>query len=419
MKNVNIRLVVVLGTISIISIILFQAYWVYNTVNITDRQFNQRARIALYAVAEELADFNNTELPYDPVTQVTSNYFVVNMASKIDAKILEHYLWTMLNQHNIAIDCEYAIYNCETDQMAYGNYLPRPGSNTVHERRHSNFEKQEDLVYYFGVIFPTKTNFILQNMNIWIVSTIIIVVALAFFSYALFVILRQKKLSEIQKDFIDNMTHEFKTPISSIAIAAHVLSEPGIVEDPQRLQRYASIISQQQQRLEGHVEKVLQVAGLGRNKDRLHIESFDLHALIQEVIQSFRFSGEIGSVVTDLEAQHSVIRADRVHLTNILNNLLDNAAKYCLHDPEIRISTRDEKYGVMLTVSDNGIGIEEHYQKRIFDKFFRVPTGNVHTVKGFGIGLFYVKRIVEMHGWKIRVSSEPGKGTSMYIQIRD
>lgn len=417
MKTVNIRLVVVLGTVSIISIILFQGYWVYNTINITDRQFNQRARIALYAVAEELADFNKTELPYDPVTQVTSNYFVVNMASKIDAKILEHYLWTILNQHNLQIDIEYAIYNCETDLMAYGNYLPRKGDELPRGDYQSNFEKQENLVYYFGVIFPTKNNFILQNMNIWFVSTIIIVIALAFFSYALFIILRQKKLSEIQKDFIDNMTHEFKTPISSIAIAAHVLSEPGIENDPLRLKRYADIITQQQLRLEGHVEKVLQVASFERKKDRLQPGEFDLHECILEVIRSSQFTQDQAVVTTDLQAANPVILADRLHMTNILYNLLDNALKYCTADPRIVIATQENSKEINLIISDNGIGIEGRYQKRIFDKFFRVPTGNIHTVKGFGIGLYYVRRIVEMHGWSVKVRSEIGKGTSISINI--
>lgn len=418
MKNVNIRLVVILGTVSIFSIILFQAYWVYNTINITDRQFNQRAKIALYAVAEELADFNNTELPYDPVSQVTSNYFVVNMASKIDAKILEHYLRTVLNKHNIQLDCEYAIYDCETDRMAYGNYLPRSESKAPHNRRRSNFEKQESLVYYFGVIFPAKNNYILQNMNIWIVSSVIIIVALAFFSYALFIILRQKKLSEIQKDFIDNMTHEFKTPISSLAIASHVLTEPDIIEDPKRLRRYANIISEQQSRLQNHVDKVLQVASMERRKDQIHKEPVNLHECIKEVVRSFENSQGHNPFILELCATPPVISADRLHLTNIIYNLLDNAIKYSSPEPKIRIITQNTDSITRLTIKDNGPGIEAKYLKRIFDKFFRVPTGNIHTVKGFGIGLYYVRRTIEEHGWKIKAGSEPGNGTEITISIK-
>ena len=420
MKNMNIRLVVLLGAFSIASILIFQIYWVYHTYNVTATQFNQRSRIALYAVAEKMADFNGSVLPYNPVNQVTSNYFVVNLASKIDAKVLEHYLSTTLAEHNLNTDCEYAIYNCETNEMAYGNYLShKPGTEQLKSNA-GKFEKQKDLVYYFGVIFPGRTSFIVQSIDVWLVSGIIVFAALSFFAYAIFIILRQKKLSEIQKDFIDNMTHEFKTPISSIAIATHVLGEPDIVEEPERLKRYAGIIRDQNIRLERHIEKVLQVATLERGKEKLVKEKIDLHAIIQEVSKSAEAISKSSTpvIVHALEAPHPMIHADRFHVTNLIYNLIDNAVKYGGEHPKITIHTKQAGDKIIFMLQDEGPGIDPKYLKRIFDKFYRIPTGNVHTVKGFGIGLYYVKKIVDDHGWKIRVESQPGTGTKVIIEIK-
>jgi two-component system phosphate regulon sensor histidine kinase PhoR len=413
MKNVNIRVLVLLGAFSITSIILFQVYWIYHTYTINSNQFNQRVKIALYSVAEHLADFSDIVLPYNVVNQVTSNYFVVNTATHIDAKILEHYLTTVFQQHNIPLDCEYAIYDCESNEMTYGNYLGNKSEDIV-QTNPVKFKKQEGLVYYFGVIFPGKTNYILQNINVWFISSVIIIMALAFFSYAIFIILQQKRLSEIQKDFVDNMTHEFKTPISSIALAAHSLQEPGIEKDPDRINRYSTIIAEQNKRLQKHIESVLQVVAMQKIRKDLNKELFDLNVLIDEVIDA---TDNHSRVMFDPKADNAVILADRHHVSNILYNLLDNARKYAGENAEIRVSTRISGRQLVLSVMDKGPGIESRYLKHIFDKFFRVPTGNIHTVKGFGLGLFYVKRIVEDHGWKIDALSEVGEGTTINIEI--
>jgi len=411
MKNLNIRLLVLLGAFSITSIILFQVYWIYHTYTITSNQFNQRVKIALYSVAEHMADFSDAELPYNVVKQITSNYFVVNTATHIDAKILEHYLVTVFQQHNITLDCEFAIYNCETNQMTYGNYLGNSSNKPTNPRK---FVKQEGLVYYFGVIFPGRTNYILQNINVWFISSIIIIMALAFFSYSIFIILRQKRLSEIQKDFVDNMTHEFKTPISSIAIAAHALQEPGIEKEPERLKRYSSIITEQNIRLQKHIERVLQVVSVQKIRKDLNKEYFDINEMILGVINS---TDDHQQVKLNLKPGRILIYADKHHLTNILYNLLDNAGKYAGENAEISVSTEVKGRMLLFSVSDNGPGIEPRYLKHIFDKFYRVPTNNVHTVKGFGLGLYYVKRVVEDHGWNIHASSAVGSGTTISIEI--
>ncbi|MHC1706522.1 MAG: sensor histidine kinase [Bacteroidales bacterium] len=413
MKNINIRLLVLLGAFSIASIFLFQVYWIFNTYTITSNQFNQRVKIALYSVAEHMAEFSDAELPYNVVSQVTTNYFVVNTATHIDAKILEHYLTTIFQQHNIPLDCEYAIYNCETNQMTYGNYLGNKSEEkpTVNAKK---FEKQEGLVYYFGVIFPGKSNYILQSVNVWFISSVIVIMALVFFSYAIFIILRQKRLSEIQKDFVDNMTHEFKTPVSSIALAAHALQEPDIINEPERLTRYSKIITEQNTRLQKHIEKVLEIVSLEKIRKNLNKELFDLNVLIKEVIDLNDWNIKI---IYEEKAENAIILADRHHISNILYNLLDNSRKYGGESVEITVTTKIKGRQLIWSVADTGPGIEPKYLKHIFDKFFRVPTGNIHTVKGFGLGLYYVKRIVEDHGWKIHALSEVNSGTTIRIEM--
>ncbi|MCD4664357.1 MAG: hypothetical protein K8R68_03735, partial [Bacteroidales bacterium] len=230
MKSNHIRIAVLLGSISIVGIILFQWYWVNKSFSLVEEQFNRKVEIALYNVAEKMATFNNSELPNEnPVRQMSSNYFIVDINDVIDAKILDHYLKTEFEYSNINIDYEYAIYDCETNRMVYGNYIKQNGAGDMKEKK---FQKYDEFTYYFGIIFPSKTLYVLNNMNIWLISSFVLFTAIIFFAYAIFIILKQKRLSEVQKDFINNMTHEFKTPISTIGISANVLSDPEIVNDP-------------------------------------------------------------------------------------------------------------------------------------------------------------------------------------------
>lgn len=408
---------VILGSISIIGIIAFQFYWVNKSFDLAERQFNQTVEIALYNVAEKMAAFNGHEPPNEnPVRQISSNYFIVDINDIIDASILDHYLKTEFEYRNIRIDYEYAIYDCETDKMVFGSYF-NPDQKT--DSQLPNFQKYDEFTYYFGIIFPSKTLYIVKTMNIWIISSFVLLTAIVFFSYAIFIILRQKRLSEIQKDFINNMTHEFKTPVSTIGISAHVLTEPEILKNPMRLTNYAGIIEDQNKRLENQIERVLQLAKTEKSKFGLNLKILDIHELIQKVARSFEpfISKAGGKLDLKLSAGMHQVVADRMHLTNVIYNLIDNAVKYCRDKPEISIITSVKDNHLLLSISDKGIGIEKKFRKRIFEKFFRIPTGNVHDVKGFGIGLNYVKNIVRNHRWKIRLDSKPGTGSNFTIVI--
>jgi len=390
---------------------------VNQSFDLAEEQFNRTVEIALYNVAEKMVTFNGHELPNEnPVRQISSNYFIVDINEIIDANILDHYLKTEFEYSNINIDYEWAIYDCETDKMVFGSYI-NPSKSNINEEK--TFQKYDEFTYYFGIIFPSKTIYILKTMNIWIISTFVLITALVFFAYAIFIILRQKRLSEIQKDFINNMTHEFKTPISTIGISANVLSNKEILNDPNRLANYAAIIADQNKRLENQIEKVLQVARIEQNKLNLKFEETDVHGLVTEVAENFNLNVKNlhGIIQMNLKAENYIVNADRLHLTNVLYNLLDNAVKYTKKEPLITIHTITKANDLILEIEDNGIGIEKKYIKKIYDKFFRVPTGNIHNVKGFGIGLNYVKNIIDAHKWKIDVESKPGEGSKFSITM--
>jgi len=223
----------------------------------------------------------------------------------------------------------------------------------------------------------------------------------------------------MQKDFINNMTHEFKTPISTIKISSDVFLKNENVKEDKRLHRYATIIKEQNERLNNQVEKVLQIARVERDNFKLNLEEVNLHEILHHTMDSaeVKIYAQNGEIRNDFNATKAFIKADKLHLTNILHNLLDNAIKYCKKTPEILIKTEDLGNKIKLTIKDKGIGIDKEFQGKVFDKFFRVPTGNVHNVKGFGLGLFYIKNICTAHGWRIQLNSEPDQGTEINILL--
>ena len=233
------------------------------------------------------------------------------------------------------------------------------------------------------------------------------------------VILKQKRLSEMQKDFINNMTHEFKTPISTINVSADVFLNTALIKKDKRLQRYAGIIKEQNERLNKQVEKVLQVAKMEKDNFKLNLDKINLNTLLEDIVESSNIKVQKlgGSITTDFSPENLVIEADKLHFTNIMYNLMDNSVKYCREKPVIRLKTIQEKEMVKLIIEDEGIGISKEHLGKVFDKFFRVPTGNIHNVKGFGLGLFYVKNIIKAHDWSIKIDSKVDQGTTFTVSI--
>lgn len=411
MSRTTLRIVIVLAAISIAGITFTQIYWVRKAFDLRENQFYRDVHTSLNNVAQRIFEINNTPTPTSNViTQASTNYFVVLVNGPIDASVLEFLLVTEFGKHKIT-DFEYGIYNCVDKCMVGGNYVSPRKAKMI-----SNFPETPKLNndgYYFAVQFPLLEANILSQMGIWGFSSAVMLVVIFFFVYTLFVILNQRRLSEVQKDFINNMTHEFKTPISTIAISSEVLKDPSIVHTPERLLNYATIIQNENQRLKQQVERVLQMAQLDNEDPGLKKEECDIHELIREVVNnnSLAIESKQGNVLLKLDARESFLNLDKLHFTNVIYNLLDNALKYNHGQPEITIATRNLNGHLQISISDNGIGIPPEGQKKIFHKFYRVPTGNVHNVKGFGLGLNYVKLIVENHDGKISLESVPGKGS--------
>jgi len=273
---------------------------------------------------------------------------------------------------------------------------------------------------YLMVYFPKERAYLLKEMSLMLFLSIIIILAVIYlFSYSITTIIKQSKLSDLKNDFINNMTHEFKTPISTISLACQALSDDDMEKSPELYESYISIIQDENQRLGSMAEKILQTAIIDKGKLKLNTTLLNVHELIQEVVHSneMMIQQRGGKILTDLQARHFIVNADRLHLTNLLYNLIDNANKYTFENPEIVVSTKNDGDCLSISVKDNGIGISKANQKKIFDKLYRVPTGNVHNVKGFGLGLSYVKAVVEKHNGSIGLISQVGKGSDFYIKI--
>ncbi len=404
----------VLAGLSIIGITVIQIYWFRRAFDLEDQRFNREVNAALMHVANQFTLLDSTRLPDHPIRQLSSNYFAVMVNSEIDANLLEYLLKSEFEKRELRADFEYGIYDCTSDRMVYGNFISFSNDQAPPTAALPKWENQP---YYFGVNFPQRASTLINRMGIWTFSSFVLFVVIVFFSYALWVISRQKRLSEIQKDFINNMTHEFKTPISTIAISTGELKNEHILTQPDRLRNYISIIENENNRMKNQVERVLQIATMD-NSIQIKNEEIHLKRLIQEVIQNMSPSIEARRANIQVEISNDpIVKGDELHLSNVFFNLLDNGIKYCEKVPDIIISVKQERETVNIQIQDNGIGIPKKLQKNIFMRFFRVPTGNIHNVKGFGLGLSYVKQVIEALGGKISVKKSDDFGSTFLINL--
>ena len=430
--------VILLASLSVLGVLLTQLLWLDTAFQVQrqqleiqrrqhsqlEKQFNDRVVIALTNVTERILSINKDPSDlFDAVKQVRPNYFAVTINDTLHPYLLESLLRREFERRNINEDFEYGIYDCFTDSIVYGSYVSLTDSVDPGEVPHSELLKLDKDGHYFGVFFPRREGGGWDpertSASTWIFPAIVTSIVFLFFVYSVWVILRQKRLSEIKNDFIGNMTHELKTPISTIALSSEVLSDPDIVQEPERLRSYARIIREENERLRAQVERVLQLATLDRENLHLKREEVDLHTVVHEVAGAMKLTLEErkGSLTLELQATRSVVRGDRMHLGNVVRNLLDNAIKYCTDVPVIVVRTRDRNGSFLLEVRDNGIGIRKEDLRHVFERFYRVSTGNVHNVKGFGLGLHYVKQIAEAHQGHVDATSTPGRGSTFRLEL--
>jgi len=306
------------------------------------------------------------------------------------------------------------IYNCHKDiKQSEANI-----QNNIYTQKLFPFEESNKAAY-LQVTFPTKQNYILSSMNLLLPSLALVTIILCIFIVAIIIIFKQKQLNNMKNDFVNNMTHELKTPISSISLASQMLQDPGVGKTPEILKHISKVIHDETKRLSLQVEKVLQMAIFEKDKSMLKLNELAINSLISDIVNNFslKVTSKGGKITYKLNATNDLALVDEVHFTNVIFNLMDNALKYSDKPLLLTIETWNEKDNLLISIEDNGIGINKEDVKRIFEKFYRVSTGNLHNVKGFGLGLAYVKKIVTEHRGSIKVESELNIGTKFIITI--
>ncbi len=417
MNNKKIRGLILLGLITIIGIIVIQLMLFKEAFNLEEKKFNQKVHIALLEVVKNLSNTDQNKIPLsNPINQISTDFYVVNINYDINPEMLDIYLKNEFEKLQISTDYEYAVYDCETDKMVYGNYINYSSQNQ--EQKTSYFPKFKNLVYYFAVRFPNKTTYFFTSLKTWIILSFILITILVIYVYSIFIILEQKRYSELQKDFINNMTHEFKTPLSSILIASNYLSKQPPISNSPKLKKYTETIISQSKRLNKNVERILNLAKYEKKPLILEKSKVNIIDVLNLIIKNFKVKHD-NNISINLEIMESeyYILADEIHFSNVLYNIIENSIKYTLKRPKINIKISDHKNDYILEIFDNGKGISKKNLKNIFKKFFRVPLSNKEHIKGFGLGLFYVKNICDLHKWQIEVASTEGQGTNFFLII--
>lgn len=345
------------------------------------------------------------------------------IAERADSGKVATYLRMELANNGLDLPFEFAVVNRQGAAVYHSaGYMPEQvgDDNMFVQTLFPNDTR--NLMYYLKVYFPTKRDYIMSSLNYIIPAFIMTFVLLVVFVITIYLIFRQKKLTDMKNDFINNMTHEFKTPISTISLAAQMLNDSSVRKSSNMLEHISNVINDETKRLRFQVEKVLQMSMFERQKATLKLQDVDANTIIENIIHTFKIKVEKygGHIEAVLKAEQSIIHVDEMHFTNVIFNLLDNAVKYRREDESLKLSvtTRDVSGGRLeVTVADNGIGIRREDLKKIFEKFYRVPTGNLHDVKGFGLGLAYVNKMVRELGGQITVESELGQGTRFIITL--
>jgi two-component system phosphate regulon sensor histidine kinase PhoR len=459
MSKKAIILIIVLMSTALIGVSSIQFFWLQKSYSLQEEAFDDRILLVLSRTKERLLEELQKDIKSQDIQktlkklkdgweqdknleeELIKNFLyadtnVLDKISPFNLSVIDSFLRRdlIINQ-GIMLDYQYGIYSNKSKSffMKNGNYVvefeDNKSSSTMRDEakilstpyRISLFEdfqysEPSDLILYF----PGRQGFLWKALLPIMISSIIFTSLILFcFFYTINIIFKQKKISEIKNDFINNMTHEFKTPIATISLATDSIGSPMIIGNEDKIRRFLSIIKAENRRMLDQVEKVLQMARFEKNEVELKNEEVNINDLMQTAVDNaqLKVSERGGSISLDLSSKKPIIMADKTHISNILANLLDNAEKYTRETPRIEVKTTDEKEGVQIMIKDNGVGISKEDLKNIFEKFYRVHTGNLHDVKGFGLGLSYVKSIVDVHGGRVFVKSELGKGSAFYVTL--
>ncbi|GAA4466047.1 hypothetical protein GCM10023093_19400 [Nemorincola caseinilytica] len=417
-------LIVVLITLSVVGILFIQMSWINNAIKLKHEEFQRSVDNVLKQTRETvfgkyLTKQTNYILDEDSRRFYLANHFTIEGSFTKD-EITEIIRRELKNSNIKQSSFEYCITNIYKNVILHSDHFTAAdmeGAYRVELAPEDSYRARETL---FLSIREDK-NLIIREMGWMIVASIVFttIIVLAF-AVTVRTLFNQKKLSEIKSDFINNMTHELKTPLATISLAIDALTNEKVIHDTDKIKIYSGMIKEENKRMNKQVEKILQAARLEKEEIKLTLQKLDAHQVISKVAHNMalQIQEKNGSIDLRLAATDAVVEADEVHFSNIIFNLLDNAMKYSTEAPKIVVETLKHGNGMLtIKVKDNGIGMDRETQARIFEKFYRAHTGNIHNVKGFGLGLSYVKAIVEAHDGRIKVESAPGKGSTFTITL--
>ncbi len=483
MNTKYIRLLVVGSALAVVGLIAIQVYWISNVFTLREQEFSEHVNQALKYTGTELekrdvakdsmasspsvslsapnkenlvisygggdvsvlpqSTFGQDSVSVDPLAAVGEKDAKIlsqsgilddimgglleldiyaSVIDRIDTLVLDSLLNQSLNAQGVKAEYDYGIFN----KLQQPEIIPAHSKLNADQIQREGYRIQlfpNDPIAdpnYLCIWFPRERQYVLSTMGTMLLtSAILMLLIMLLFSFSINTIYRQKKLSEIKNDFINNMTHELKTPIATISLACEALSDPDMRTGEKAITNYVGMIRDENKRLGILVENVLRTSIFEQGQIKLKLQQFDIHEVIRQVITNIdiQIKTRNGQIVTRFDAKNSMVKGDLLHITNVVYNLIDNAIKYSEGSPRVEILTSDEPRGIAISFVDFGIGISKENQRKIFDKLYRVPTGNIHNVKGFGLGLSYVKGVMEMHGGTVDVMSEIKKGSTFIIHI--
>ncbi len=415
MKQNRTYIFIAASSIALVIVLAIQVSWIVQTANAKEELFNEKANMVLSKTIDALC------LDKKTCMNMGSSCFEGDSDCKLklgntEINKIDSLLKNYMKFYNFHLEFSFEVIKPSGQK---DEAVPAGSWNE------SVFKKRlEEVVNMNGLelklILPDKKQFIIAEMGtMFITSVILILVVLVMFWRTILSLIKEKRISEHTTDFLNNMTHEFKTPLTNIALAGKMMVKDSNIKQEEKIKHYSGIILEENEKLRLQVEQVLSMTALERGEIPLVKTEIDLHQLINDAVKciSIQIENRKGDLTLALKAERFVVFGDKSHLTNALCNLIDNAIKYSKEKPEINIETYNDSNYLKIVVSDKGIGIDKEYVKKVFDKFFRVPTGNVHDVKGFGLGLAYVNKIIELHDGTIVLESEKGKGTTFIISL--
>ena len=416
-RSSTVRLGIWISTLIIATIFIYQLIWLKKVYAKEQKDFDRSVIKVIGGLYEDLeVNTYYTSHLNELIEKPEPHLYLSRIQLPVNTDSLVSYLQYELEDFGVFTNCKLGVYDSASDKYIYTELLTSAGTKEKTKGLLPQLKRSYD---YIALYFPNRGQYILSQINTWIISSIALVVLLILFSAGLYYFYRQKFLQETQKDLIHNFTHEFKTPVSVISLAADVLKQSNISEKPEKLATYAGIVEYQAHYMQTQIGKLLQSAHSESRQFHLRKETVNIHSLITEAVSNLSpLINEKKAVLNyELNAGNPVVQADKDYILIVITNLLDNALKYS-KSPKINIATTNIGQHLQLGVSDNGIGIEEKELKKLFRKFYRINTGgDTYVAKGFGLGLAFVKKIVTAHGGKIRVESAPGKGSTFLVDL--